>query len=222
MSLDMPSAVFFRSADASAALLEGVLHAPALWAPDQRTPAALLCHPQPATSDMNDALLVHTASGLAEHGITALRFNFRGVGKSEGQQTDGRLEPLDVAGALTYLAAQPYVDTQKLCIIGHGFGGYIGLVYAAHDARIGTIVAVSPPVARLSPELGGFDRPKLFLTGEYDEVCPRFKLEPWVESLPNRALLVVSGAPHLMSGYEAVAAQTILQYVARWAATPGI
>ncbi len=88
--------------------------------------------------------------------------------------------------------------------------------------RVRTVVAVSPPIFRVTPDLGTFERPKLFLTGEYDEVSPRYKLEPWIERLPNRRLSIVSGARHLMRGYENIASTTIASYLVRWASTPGI
>ena len=62
--------------------------------------------------------------------MMALRFNFRGVGKSQGQQTDGRMEPLDLAGAIDAALAQPGINPAKVCVIGHGFGAYIALMYA--------------------------------------------------------------------------------------------
>jgi alpha/beta superfamily hydrolase len=214
--------VHFLSAGEPPLMLEGLLHVPPVSASGQAVPAALLCHPQPATSDMSDPLLVRTADDLAAVGIAALRFNFRGAGQSQGEPTEGRLEPLDLAGAVEYVCEQPRFDAGKLCVVGHGFGAYVALVYAAHDPRVRTVVAVSPPVARLDLGLGMIDRPKLFLTGELDEVSPRFKLEPWVEQLPNRALQVISGAPHLMTGYEPVVAAAIVRYLARWATTPGL
>jgi uncharacterized protein len=172
---------------------------------------------------MADPLLVRLAADLAATGIVDLRFNFRGVGQSEGQQTDGRLEPLDIAGAIDFLLSQPGVNPDKLCLIGHAFGAYMALTYAAHDVRVRTVVAISPPLFRITPELATFERPRLFVTGEYDEVAPRHKLEPWIEQLPGaRALRVVTGARHLMRGYEAVASATVVQYVARWATAPGV
>ena len=216
-------AVTFPSAGRPAYLLEGVLTRPATPAGDRRYAAAVLCHPQPISSSMHDPLLEQVAHDLAANDVVALRFNFRGVGASEGQQTDGRLEPLDIAGAVEYVLSQPDVNPDKLCLIGHAFGGYMALTYATHDPRVRTVIAVSPPVVRITPELGTFDRPRLFVTGEYDEVSPRHKLEPWIERLPGgRALRVVSGARHLMRGYEPVASATIVKYVGKWAATPGV
>lgn len=217
-----PRHVTLASAGQPPLMLEGLLDAPLGASTDWRCPAAVLCHPQPVSNDMHDGLLALVAAGLAERGVAALRFNFRGVGASQGDQTDGRLEPLDLAGAVAYLLEQPFVNPDKLCAIGHGFGAYVALAYAAVDSRVRTVVAISPPIARLTPGLGQFDRPKLFVTGEHDEVSPRYKLEPWVEDLPERALIVVSSAPHLMTGYERLAADTILRYVERWAAAPGV
>ncbi len=211
--------VSFASAGQPAPHLEGKL----AWAPGLggARAGALLCHPQPASSSMDDPLTRQLAMDLATAGIVVLRFNFRGVGRSGGQQTDGRLEPLDLAGGVDFLLRQPEVRGERLCLVGHAFGAIMALTYAAHDPRVGLCVAVSPPMFRLSAELGSFERPKLFVTGEYDEVSPRHKLEPWIQGLPGgRHLSVVSGARHLMQGYEAVASTTIVKYVSRWAALP--
>ena len=173
---------------------------------------------------MNDALIVALARQLAAAGMIALRFNFRGVGKSQGQQTDGRLEPLDLAGAIDCALAQPGGNPAKVCVIGHGFGAYIALLYAPFDARIRTIVSISLPLFRAA---GGFpkpfERPKLFVTGEFDEICPLYKLEPFVEQLKGpKGIKVIVGARHLMRGYEAATVTTILKYVKNWAEMPGV
>src|SRR5712692_8304111 len=85
-------------------LLEGILHEPARV---ERAPVVVLCHPQPASSDMHDVLIASLARKLAGVGMIALRFNFRGVSNSQGQQTDGRLEPLDLAGAIDSMLTRP-------------------------------------------------------------------------------------------------------------------
>lgn len=173
---------------------------------------------------MSDALTVALARGLAETGMIALRFNFRGVHKSQGQQTDGRLEPLDVAGALDMLVKIPGVNPAKLCVIGHGFGAYIALLYAPFDPRIRTVVAVSLPLFRAANGFPRpFERPKLFVTGEFDEICPRYKLEPFVEQQTGpKGLKVITGARHLMRGYEEATVTTIIKYVKTWASMPGV
>jgi len=201
--------------------MEGTVHVPAKA---KHTPVVILCHPQPASSDMRDALTILLARRLADAGLIALRFNFRGVGKSQGQQSDGRMEPLDLAGAIDYALAQPGADTTKVCVVGHGFGAYIALLFAPYDVRIRTIVAVSLPMYRVANGLPkAFERPKLFVTGEFDEICPLFKLEPFVEQLKGpKGIKVIVGARHLMRDYEEAALISIMKYIKTWAEMPGV
>ncbi len=202
-------------------LMEGFAHLPDRAT---RAPVVVLCHPQPASSDMNEALTILLARQLAREGMIALRFNFRGVGRSQGQQTDGRMEPLDLAGAVDYALAQTGADATKVCAIGHGFGAYIALLYAPYDARIRTVVAVSLPMYRVANGLPkAFERPKLFVTGEFDEICPLFKLEPFVEQQKGpKGIKVIVGARHLMRNYEEAALTTIVKYIKTWAEMPGV
>ncbi len=213
--------ITFQSKGQPAFLLEGVVHLPAHI---KQAPVIVLCHPQPASSDMNDTLTVALAKRLAQEGMVALRFNFRGVGKSQGQQTDGRMEPLDLAGALDTVLTQPGINPGKVCVIGHSFGAYITFLYAPFDNRIRTIVAVSLPLFRAASGFPRpFERPKLFVTGEFDEVCPLYKLEPFAEQQQGpKGIKVIVGARHLMKGYEEAAVNTIVKYVRTWAEMPGV
>ena len=202
-------------------MLEGMLHMPAR---PQQAPVIVLCHPQPASSSMHDALTTQLARRLAEMGMIALRFNFRGVGKSQGQQSDGRMEPLDLAGAIDCALGQEQANAAKVCVVGHGFGAYIALLYAPFDPRVRTLVAVSLPLFRAAagfPKM--FERPKLFVTGEFDEICPLYKLEPFVEQMKGpKGIKVIVGARHLMREYEEAAITTITKYVKTWADMPGV
>lgn len=202
-------------------LLEGVVHAPLQ---PEHAPVIVICHPQPVSSDMRDPLTVSLAKALAEAGMIAVRFNFRGVGKSQGAQTDGRMEPLDLAGAIDVGLAQPGANPAKLCVIGHGFGAFVALLYAPFDLRIRTVVAISLPLFRAASGFPRpFERPKLFVTGEFDEICPRHRLEPFVESQPGpKGINIITGARHLMRGYEEPATEAVVKYVRKWAAMPGV
>lgn len=213
--------ITFHSRGQPSFLLEGVCHVPQRV---EHMPVIILCHPQPVTSNMNDALLVALAHRLADTGMVALRFNFRGVGKSQGQQTDGRMEPLDLAGAIDALLTQPGINPAKVCVVGHGFGANIALMYAPFDPRIRTVVAISLLLYRAA---GGFpkafERPKLFVTGELDEVCPPDKLETFVEELKGpKGMKVITGARHLMRGHEEAAVSATMKYIQNWATMPGV
>ena len=213
--------IHFNSRGNPAFLLEGIVHKPIKV---EYAPVIILCHPQPASSDMHDTLTVALARNLAEMGMIALRFNFRGVGNSQGQQTDGRLEPLDLAGAVDSALAQHGANQAKLCIVGHGFGAYMALLYAPFDPRIRTIVAISLPLFRAATGFPkAFERPKLFVTGEFDEICPLYKLEPFVEQQKGpKGIKVITGARHLMRGHEEATINTIVKYIKTWSDMPGI
>lgn len=214
-------AITFYSKGQPSFLLEGVLHEPGNV---EEAPVVILCHPQPASSDMNDTLTVSLARGLAaEAGMIALRFNFRGVGNSQGQQTDGRMEPLDLAGAIDVAMVQAGANTAKVCVIGHGFGANIALMYAPYDPRIRTVVAISLLLYRVPNGFPkAFERPKLFVTGEFDEICSPHKLEPFVEQQAgHKGMKVITGARYLMRGYEEPAITAIMKYLKRWAAMEG-
>lgn len=213
--------VMFASRGQPSLRIEGIAHLPA---GAQHAPVVILCHPQPASSDMHESLTALLARRLADAGLIALRFNFRGVGKSQGQPSDGRMEPLDLAGAIDFALAQPGADTTKVCVVGHGFGAYIALLYAPYDPRIRTVVAISLPIYRVTGGLPRvFERPKLFVTGEFDEICPLFKLEPFVEQLKGpKGIKVIVGARHLMHNYEEAALTTIMKYIKAWAEMPGV
>ena len=61
------------------------------------------------------------------------------------------------------------------------------------------------------------------VTGEFDEICPLYKLEPFVEQLKGpKGIKVIIGARHLMRGYEEAAVTTILKFVKNWAEMPGV
>jgi len=211
----------FPSRGQSSILLEGVLHTPNS---NELAPVIVLCHPQPASSDMNDTLNSALAHTLAEMGMFALRFNFRGVGNSLGQQTDGRMEPLDLAGAIDFALTESNANPEKVCVIGHGFGAYIALLYAPFDARVRTIVSISLPLFRAESGFPKpYERPKLFVTGEFDEICPLYKLEPFVEQLKGpKGIKVIVGARYLMRGYEEATIATIVKYIQNWAEMPGV
>jgi alpha/beta superfamily hydrolase len=206
--------VIFASAGEEAPRLEGLLTA-------RSSVAAVLCSPQPATTTMDDPLLLALEAPLVEANLSVLRFNFRGVAASEGESSDGQLEPLDVAGAVQFMRSTPAVTARRVVSIGVGFGAWMSLVYAAHDPALSAVVAISPQVIRLSSDSAGYPGPKLFVCGEYDEVCPPPKLEAWVRTLAGECdFAVIPGVRYLMRGSENEMAALTLRYLQRAHLTP--
>ncbi len=157
---------------------------------------------------------------LARRGMVALRFNFRGVGRSEGSYGGGVAEVADVAGAVDYLAARSDVDPGRLYLLGYSFGASVALRHVQADPRIAGIVALCLPLGEMS--IGSLDegfwqvdaRPKLFLAGDRDHVCPLSELEPLVKRLPEpKRLVVLEGVDHFLWGREQEVANHVVGFL---------
>lgn len=172
---------------------------------------------------MHNGVVTAVARALATRGFVVLRFNFRGVGRSDGQHDNGRGEQADVAGALDWLLSQPQVDPWRVSLVGYSFGAWVGLMHVQTDPRVMAAAAIGLVAwhydarlheARHGPEqesrrqfapgfLQSFTRPKLFVTGEHDSLAPLRSLRDLVDRLPSpKTLHVVAGTDHFFHGCE--------------------
>lgn len=182
--------------------LEGVLH---LAESEGKGSAAVVCHPHPlGGGSMVNGVVVALARALAERGVMALRFNFRGVGASGGQHDHGRGELADVAGALDWLLAYPGVDPQHVSLAGYSFGAWVSLAYVQTDPRVAAAAMISLPAESCDASaMRAYGRPKFFVTGEFDQLASPGTLSALVEQLPgSNTIRVVSGADHFWAGLE--------------------
>jgi alpha/beta superfamily hydrolase len=186
------------------ALIVGIPHGPALEA---RLAAVeiprggfVLCHPHPLYGgDMDNPVVVRAAEIAQARGYATLRFNFRGVGGSEGVHDQGRGEQNDVSAAMAALEAHLPAGS-PVGVIGYSFGAAM----AARATRPGVpdapLVLIAPPLAMYDLDFLG-ERPGriLLVAGSADEYCP-------VEALHRLAGLtaaderVIEGANHLFFG----------------------
>jgi alpha/beta superfamily hydrolase len=211
--------IIFRSVEADSLQLEGVIHFPALEASPR--PAVVVCYPHSLHGGSADVpVIVATARELARRGMLALRFNFRGVGGSEGSFGEGVAEVADVAGAVEHLVTREGVDRERLYLMGYSFGASVGLRYVETDPRIRAIAALCLPLG--STTIGSLDedfwrsyaRPKLFLAGDRDDICPLSELRPLVDGLPDpKKLNVLDGADHFLLGREREVANHIADFL---------
>lgn len=204
--------LFFTSSGEEAIQLEGTLHHP----DGSDLPAAVICHPHSLYGGSMDVpLVVGIARTLAKRGVIALRFNFRGVGRSEGGFGEGVAELDDVAGAVDFLVQEESVDRGRLYLVGYSFGAWVGLHHAEHDPRICGMVAIGLPMWQLEGGfLSSYARPKLFIVGENDSVCPPDTLRRFAEDLLlPKEVRVLRGADHFLIGREKEVAEAVADFL---------
>jgi hypothetical protein len=147
---------------------------------------------------MHHPVLDAGVQAAGEEGVSSLRFNFRGVGESEGHHADGIGEQEDVRAAIDALDATFKGRAHFLLLLGYSFGAWTGFSAAIQDRRINGLVGIAPPL-----EMYDFDflkdcpKNKLILAGDRDMYCPLHRLQPWFSSLHEPKLLsLIKGADH--------------------------
>jgi len=132
-------------------------------------------------------------------GLTTLRFNFRGVGQSEGTYGEGRGEKKDVISALRYLYS---LEKLNIDLAGYSFGAWVNAHIAPDDFSVSGMIMVSPPVAFLDFSfLSSDQRIKAVVAGGRDDIAPADRITPLMATWNPSALLeVIDGADHFYSG----------------------
>ena len=158
---------------------------------------AIICHPLPTEGGtMHNKVVTMTARALRESGATTLRFNFRGVGQSDGSFDDGDGE-LDDLRAVAAWAAARHPD-KVLWLAGFSFGAWIS-IRAADELKAQLLLSIAPPVGR-SWSFDGITLPAcpwLVIQGDDDEIVDAHAVQTWIESLALPPTLVqMPGAGH--------------------------
>ncbi|MCX8116481.1 MAG: alpha/beta hydrolase [Desulfobacterota bacterium] len=162
----------------------------------------VLCHPHPLYGgDMHNRVIAVSCEAAREEGYATLRFNFRGVGGSEGNYDEGIGEKEDVASAIEFLHSALNRRDVPLSFLGYSFGAWVGLPVAMNDPRVRKVVAISPPLEIYDfSYFKGFKGEKLILAGDRDEWCPLSRLKQWYETLDEpKSLTILEGADHFYS-----------------------
>lgn len=165
--------------------------------------AAVFAHPLPTEGgSMHTKAVYQGAKALARIGVPTLRFNFRGVGRSQGDWDEGPGEAADFRAMLDYAAAE-YPDL-PLWAAGFSFGSWIALEEGSVDDRVTVLIGLAPPV-----ENPGYDfertlasaKPKFFVQGDRDQICPLPALRRFYAQLDEpKELAVIEDADHLFEG----------------------
>ena len=178
-------------------------------------PGVVLCHPHPLYGGSMDTNVVLALSfALAEHGFATLRFNFRGVGNSQGTHARGETEHQEVLGALDLMRAWPGVDANQVGLAGYSFGSSVILRSEALQNRARAIALISPqPDALDNSAVKRSKRPLLVIAGDRDRLVQSERLGTALESFSNPpACHIVTGADHFWFGYESRLAPPVVEF----------
>jgi alpha/beta superfamily hydrolase len=178
---------------------------------------ALVLHPHPlGGGTMHNKVVFRAASALNDAGLTTLRINFRGVGRSTGEHDEGRGELEDVRDGLSYLARE--FSEQPITLCGFSFGARVGLEVGISDQRVVNLISIGTPVDKYDFSfLEANRKPILFVHGDRDEFGSMAALLDLVDKVkqhnPNASLHLIKDSGHFFEGH----LEELKQAITDWA-----
>jgi alpha/beta superfamily hydrolase len=206
--------------------LEGLPGEPSLEARFRGGPDAervvVLCHPHPLYGGtMHSAVVLAIAKVLAEKGgprVATLRFNYRGVGTSEGKYGEGIGETLDARAALR--EAKRRAPRAKVTLCGYSFGAGVGLRAAALEGGVERVALVAPAVRIFEfarDDAKDFQGRIAIFLGDDDEFCDVDEATTLASEL-GASLMIFEGADHFFMKGRRKLAETMIPSLAPEAA----
>ena len=182
---------------------EGIVATP----DDVGSPVAgiVICHPHPLFGgNMDNNVVIALSFSLVEQGFATIRFNFRGVGNSEGEHSKGEQEHHEVLAAFELMKAWKGVDGRKLGLAGYSFGTSVILGSKEVQKKAKSIALVSPNIRALSDTpLKKAKTPTLIITGSRDKLVEAENLQENLDAFANAPQFeVINGADHFWGGME--------------------
>ncbi|MGI4745600.1 MAG: alpha/beta hydrolase [Janthinobacterium lividum] len=197
--------------------LEGRYH----HSSESNAPLALVLHPHPMHGGtMNNRITYNMYRTFEKLGFSVMRFNFRGVGRSQGRYDGGFGEISDAAAALDWMQmVNP--NSGGLWIAGYSFGAFVGMQLLMRRPEISGWVSVAPPANHydfgfLAPcPCGG-----LLLHGDSDEMVPEPAVRKLVDKLNTQKNVTVdyrvyAGADHVFATHAEQVSEAVEDYVGK-------
>jgi alpha/beta superfamily hydrolase len=161
----------------------------------------VITHPHPLYGgDMHNKVVKAIARVYRQNGYTALRFNFRGVGNSQGSHGNGIGEQADVRAAVSYLAD---LGIEQIDLVGYSFGAWVNALATTNDPPPANMIMISPPVAFIDfGAISNLGNLRLIVTGSRDDIAPPDLIETSYQGWnPEAQFEVIRGADHFYVGY---------------------
>lgn len=186
---------------------EGRLEGRYMPAKNDGAPVALMLHPHPEHGGtMNNKVVYALYQSFVARGFSTLRFNFRGVGRSQGVYDRGEGELSDAASALDWL--QIYNPNAPFCWIGgFSFGAWIGMQLLMRRPEITGFLSVAPPANNFDFSfLAPCPASGLMVQGDADQIVPPDSVKKLVDKLSAQKGItidhkLISGANHFFSSH---------------------
>jgi len=168
-------------------------------------PAVIVCHPHPLYGGSMDNNVVYSLSEtLTQASLASFKFNFRGVGESQGEFGQGIGEQEDVEAAISFISTLKDVDSKRIGLAGYSAGAGFALPIGLNDVRIKAMAAVSPPLSMFDFDfLKVCPKPKLLISGGRDNFTPADQFLEFCQNIPEpKEYESIEGADHFWWGYE--------------------
>lgn len=183
-------------------------------------PIALILHPHPQHGGtMNNKVVYTLYQSFARQGCSVLRFNFRGVGRSQGVYDRGEGELSDAASALDWL--QAYNPNAESCwVAGFSFGAWIGMQLLMRRPEINGFVSVAPPASLYDFNfLAPCPASGLIVQGDQDQIVDPAAVQALAKKLTNQRGVIVTchsvpGADHFFRDKIGELAEAVDGYIA--------
>lgn len=170
-------------------------------------PVALLLHPHPQYGGtMNNKVVYTLYQTFVRRGFSTLRFNFRGVGRSQGRFDNGQGELSDAASALDWMQAHN-PNTTACWIAGFSFGAWVGMQLMMRRPEIRGFISVAPPASLHDFSfLAPCPASGMILHGDKDEVIPQASVDKLAQKLQKQKNIkidyrVIEGSDHFFQDH---------------------
>ena len=204
------SAVSF---EANGLKFEGILSTP-----DDLTgniPGVVVCHPPPLFGgNMHNNVVSAVTYHLSTVGIASLKFNFRGVGNSEGEHSKGDLEYQEVVAAQKMLSEWPGINSTNIGIVGYSFGTRVILRHPELQEFPRAFAFISPSIEALEEStLKNDNRPKFVISGTKDKLLQSNRLTEVLNQFVHPPIInSVEGADHFWANMEDLAVEPVSMF----------
>jgi alpha/beta superfamily hydrolase len=161
----------------------------------------VVTHPHPLYGgDMYNLVVESIVHVYQMKGFSTLKFNFRGVGGSQGAYDKGLGEQKDVLSALSFLAD---MGMERIDLAGYSFGAWVNAHAIQEDTLVEQMIMVSPPVGFMDfKSIGTMNSLKFVVTGNRDDIAPADMIEKMLPTWnPDACFEVIDGADHFYGGY---------------------